>query len=625
MKDRARPAQADRSSRQSATGGPRAASASPPAYGIPFLDHGGPNRTGLPDRLKSGIERLSGYSMDDVRVHHQSEQPARLGALAYTQGTDIHIAPGQERHLPHEAWHVVQQKQGRVAATRQMKGTSLNDDAGLEREADVMGQRAAKGDSPWAPAGQSPAVPPRAKSLSGGDQCIQRKIGFEFEDNQWRPYVEDLGNPVPRPAARKELLHQGHRFKLEGDDTLGAAKPNLEFVTDAYDIDNGGLADLRQSLTEIKAIMSRLSHFVGDEDQQLTNQTFVQPVQHQLSNPAVRLIGGHATGKFKMQATQGVSLEDLPTLMEYFGTHVPGETQKQAKKRKPARKLAHGNVTGTPVSDLLGLLPSLAQEAIRHVESNQAVYGYSIPEQSFFQGPQPRLLGFFAQLIMYVKGLTIASAGAYEKYRIPLLGRIEMSTLFNQLDPTHRRVLAANHAQALIGAVVHAANHQSVLPKPAHIGGFWDSGFVATGPLLRSAHIMVPHAVVPAVPVKLPVMQSLTIGDWLRGITSGHDYLTPAQMDQWLTANEAALSAAERGQRVGLLESFNTLGGAMDPADRMGTSGLNILENRFIAPGMGTARNGFFTPAQFEKAALAYFKFMVKIKTKVGQPGTFPT
>jgi hypothetical protein len=71
------------------------------------------NNTGLPDQLKSGIESLSGLSMDHVRVHYISSQPAQLNALAYAQGSDIHVAPGQERHLPHEAWHVVQQAQGR--------------------------------------------------------------------------------------------------------------------------------------------------------------------------------------------------------------------------------------------------------------------------------------------------------------------------------------------------------------------------------------------------------------------------------------------------------------------------------------------------------------------------------
>ena len=100
------------------------------------------NRTGLPDKLKTGVENLSGFSMDDVRVHYNSSKPAQLNALAYAQGTDIHVASGQERHLPHEAWHVVQQKQGRVKATAQMKGVGVNNDAALEREADVMGKKA---------------------------------------------------------------------------------------------------------------------------------------------------------------------------------------------------------------------------------------------------------------------------------------------------------------------------------------------------------------------------------------------------------------------------------------------------------------------------------------------------
>ncbi len=100
------------------------------------------NNTGLPDNLKAGIENLSGLAMDDVKVHYNSSKPAQLQAHAYTQGTDIHVAPGQEQHLPHEAWHVVQQKQGRVRPTVQAKGVAINDDQGLEKEADMMGDNA---------------------------------------------------------------------------------------------------------------------------------------------------------------------------------------------------------------------------------------------------------------------------------------------------------------------------------------------------------------------------------------------------------------------------------------------------------------------------------------------------
>ena len=101
------------------------------------------NGTGLPDGLKAGMENLSGFSMDDVKVHYNSGKPAQLQAHAYAQGSDIHLAPGQERHLPHEAWHVVQQKQGRVAPTLQMyDGTPVNDEQGLEAEATHMGNKA---------------------------------------------------------------------------------------------------------------------------------------------------------------------------------------------------------------------------------------------------------------------------------------------------------------------------------------------------------------------------------------------------------------------------------------------------------------------------------------------------
>jgi len=99
----------------------------------------------LPNQLKAGVERLSGLSMDDVKVHYNSADPGRLHAHAYASGTDIHIATGREHDLPHEAWHVVQQKQGRVgSADAHAKGASINDDPVLESEADRMGAAASQ-------------------------------------------------------------------------------------------------------------------------------------------------------------------------------------------------------------------------------------------------------------------------------------------------------------------------------------------------------------------------------------------------------------------------------------------------------------------------------------------------
>ncbi len=101
------------------------------------------NGSALPRQLQSGIEALSGQSMEHVRVHRNSDQPAAVGAHAFAQGSNIHLAPGQEKHLPHEAWHTVQQAQGRVQANTDIDGVAVNDSPSLEREADNMGNKAA--------------------------------------------------------------------------------------------------------------------------------------------------------------------------------------------------------------------------------------------------------------------------------------------------------------------------------------------------------------------------------------------------------------------------------------------------------------------------------------------------
>jgi len=171
-----------------------------PTHGMPTqfqtTSSAGENRTGMPDSLKEGLEQLSGMDMSDVRVHYNSTKPAQLGALAYTQGRDIEVGLGQERHLPHEGWHVVQQMQGRVKPTVQAKGVSINDDVAMEREADVMGAKAlqmkrsdrvATG-STSAPSQQTEtAASPssaflKTSSMGGTDNApIQGRFGFEIE------------------------------------------------------------------------------------------------------------------------------------------------------------------------------------------------------------------------------------------------------------------------------------------------------------------------------------------------------------------------------------------------------------------------------------------------------------
>lgn len=138
-----------------------------PAARRPGAGSGG---AGLPAALRAQLEGLSGESLADVRIHYDSPKPARLDALAYTKGSEIHMGPGQERHLPHEAWHVVQQKQGRVQPTTRAGAQLVNDDAALEREADTMGERAS---SPQVPPGV--LAPGRAQTAAApGRPVIQR-------------------------------------------------------------------------------------------------------------------------------------------------------------------------------------------------------------------------------------------------------------------------------------------------------------------------------------------------------------------------------------------------------------------------------------------------------------------
>jgi len=177
-----------------------------------------PNNTGLPDNLKSGIENLSGLSMDFVRVHYNSTQPAQLNALAYAQGTDIHVAPGQEQHLPHEAWHVVQQAQGRVQPTMQMKeGIPINDDKGLEHEADVMGAKALQMGG-----GNQPSIQKKCAECSEieGDMQsspAQRKVSFSYQ-------------PLPTVAQTKIIQRACYFFKnsdCQGKKVYATSKHNF--------------------------------------------------------------------------------------------------------------------------------------------------------------------------------------------------------------------------------------------------------------------------------------------------------------------------------------------------------------------------------------------------------------
>lgn len=106
-----------------------------------------------PDSVAPAVSRSAAERAPTQRA----ARPNRIGPL------DVHLAPGQGKHLPHEAWHIVQQAQGRVRPTMPLQRAAINDDPALEREATTMGARAS-----GAPLAQRVAapIPPAANGVA---------------------------------------------------------------------------------------------------------------------------------------------------------------------------------------------------------------------------------------------------------------------------------------------------------------------------------------------------------------------------------------------------------------------------------------------------------------------------
>jgi hypothetical protein len=262
---------------------------------------------GLPHQLRQGVEALSGMSMAGTSVHYNSSAPAQIGALAYAAGNQIHLGPGQEQHLPHEAWHIVQQKQGRVKPTLQAKGLDINDDPSLETEADMMGQRAAQLQT----AGYLPTALPNL-SASQPTDVVQRKIGFEFQA------VKSifLSNT---PKSREKLGKKMGSFDVEGDGGTEKNKPELELVTTAVEETEKGRKELVKIMTDIVSFLEFVIH-----GQPIARPPFVVWTNDLVEKKdtfnllAKKKFLGQLTEEEFSKQTAGFSKYDIPTSEKHF-------------------------------------------------------------------------------------------------------------------------------------------------------------------------------------------------------------------------------------------------------------------------------------------------------------------
>lgn len=94
------------------------------------------NHTNIPTPIRTDFEQRSGVSLAGVHVHFNSDKPAKIGSLAFAQGNEVYLGPGQDRLLNHELGHVVYQALYQVPCTKVINGSRINDNYALEKDAD---------------------------------------------------------------------------------------------------------------------------------------------------------------------------------------------------------------------------------------------------------------------------------------------------------------------------------------------------------------------------------------------------------------------------------------------------------------------------------------------------------
>jgi hypothetical protein len=116
-----------------------------PSPGTAVTSPSGNGGRPLDPATQGRMEERIGTDLSAVRVHPESPAPARLGAVAFTMGTDIVFAPGRYqpattpgvRLLAHELTHVVQQAGGGTRVQRQPAAGTVTstEDAGAPAQA----------------------------------------------------------------------------------------------------------------------------------------------------------------------------------------------------------------------------------------------------------------------------------------------------------------------------------------------------------------------------------------------------------------------------------------------------------------------------------------------------------
>jgi len=496
---------------------------------------------GLAPGLRAGIEQLGGVSMEDVRVHRNSAQAAHYGAEAFTQGPNIHVGPGHDKHIPHEAWHVVQQKRGRVSATSQVNGAPLNDDPGLEAEADRMGEQAAAlgGTGVGHGAAAAPVASGPALSSSGP---IQRKIGFEFETGVLVRTPEDRRQPIQPDGTGGAWLSKGDSLKKKKGmdmqvDTNPITGSNIEFVSDAFDFSPAGKRAMFKSLDQMDSWVGSLSSKAKQGDDGLEFRKLnkaisgVAPADTQFK-PEYRRISGNP------QISVGLAPDELQGILEAF--HRSRNSRGTAETGYDSRVNAlFQAVTGSP-DDYAQIVEELA--ALKRRDLANPAVGEAPPERVADpdEDLSPSLKGIVWIMASYLKTIdndTQTRRGlpfANSKEVTAALSRNNIAALVSTLEHSEKMLLWLK-PHLLVNAVAKA-------------GGFDMSQKIYPHGFLKGAD-------------RHTVDFGLTRQDWALGVAQGRDKLTK---EYWETLPDTAPDAGDKDDGKQLHKSLGGYGRGMD-------------------------------------------------------------
>jgi hypothetical protein len=186
--------------------------------------------TTLSDGVRSKMEKGIGTDLSGVKIYPDSEKAVTAGALAYTQGSEVHFAPGQyqpgtqsgQELIGHELAHVKQQKEGTVNATGAVGGMPLNDDKHLEAQADSVGKAAAEG--------KSAAAPLQAKEASSNGQGPVQRFKMAPEDMAKYPkFAQFLMSDIPTCINDARLVKYLNQNGTNQGSTSRDVRKDLQF------------------------------------------------------------------------------------------------------------------------------------------------------------------------------------------------------------------------------------------------------------------------------------------------------------------------------------------------------------------------------------------------------------